>query len=297
MTSDAGPLPAFDLEAHRGGAGLWPENTLEAFGRALALGVSTLELDVHLTAEDDVVVAHDPALADARLIRELTRADLPPTMPLLRQVAALLDERDASPVRVNLEIKYDALDAARLTTREAFVGKVVEALRVDGLVGRTSIQCFDWGVLDRVGEAEPALGRNLLVSPRYLRSTAGEPSPWFDGLAVDADFVRTAAAEGFSAISPVHGSPYRSGVGDPAYEPFTTPALVDEAHAAGLAVIPYVVDDEATMRHLVRIGVDGLITNLPGRLRAVLAAEGRELPPAFPGGEDNQAARPDVSSS
>jgi glycerophosphoryl diester phosphodiesterase len=281
---DPAQAPVFDVQAHRGGAGLWPESTLEAFGRALALGVSTLELDVHLTAQDDVVVAHDPALVDARRIRELTRADLPPTMPLLRQVAALLDERGADPVRINLEIKYDALDAAALTTREAFVAKVVEALRIDGLVGRTSIQCFDWGVLARVGEAEPALDRNLLVSPRYLRSSAEAPSPWFDGLAVDADFVRTAAVEGFTAISPVHGSPYRSGVGDPSYRPFATRALVREAHAAGLAVIPYVVDDEATMRHLVRIGVDGLITNHPGRLREVLAAEGRGLPPAFPGG-------------
>jgi glycerophosphoryl diester phosphodiesterase len=281
---DPAQAPVFDVQAHRGGAGLWPENTLEAFGRALALGVSTLELDVHLTAQDDVVVAHDPALVDARRIRELTRADLPPTMPLLRQVAALLDERGADPVRINLEIKYDALDAAALTTREAFVAKVVEALRIDGLVGRTSIQCFDWGVLARVGEAEPALDRNLLVSPRYLRSSAEAPSPWFDGLAVDADFVRTAAVEGFTAISPVHGSPYRSGVGDPSYRPFATRALVREAHAAGLAVIPYVVDDGATMRHLVRIGVDGLITNHPGRLREVLAAEGRGLPPAFPGG-------------
>ena len=273
----------FDLQAHRGGAGLWPENTLEAFGRALALGVSTLELDVHLTAEDDVVVAHDPALADARRIRELTRADLPPTMPLLRQVAALIRERGAYSVRINLEIKYDALDAAQLTTREAFVAKVVEALRIDGLVGRTSIQCFDWGVLARVGEAEPALARNLLVSPKYLRSTAETPSPWFDGLAVDADFVRTAAGEGFTAISPVHGSPYTSGVEDPAYRPFTTRALIDEAHAAGLRVIPYVVDDEPTMRHLVRLGVDGLITNHPQRLREVLAGEGLALPAAFPG--------------
>ena len=233
----------FDLQAHRGGAGLWPENTLEAFGRALALGVSTLELDVHLTAEDDVVVAHDP-------------------------------------VRVNLEIKYDALDAARLTTREAFVAKVVEALRVDDLVARTSIQCFDWGVLARVGEAEPALQRNLLVSPKYLKGD----SPWFDGLAVDADFVRTAAAQGLTAISPIHGSPYTSGVDDPAYRPFVTAAMVDEAHAAGLGVIPYVVDDEPTLRHLVRLGVDGLITNRPERLRDVLEREGRALPPAFPGG-------------
>jgi glycerophosphoryl diester phosphodiesterase len=271
----------FDLQAHRGGAGLWPENTLEAFGRALALGVSTLELDVHLTAQDDVVVAHDPALADARRIRELTRADLPPTMPLLRQVAALLDERGADPVRINLEIKYDALDAAQLTSREAFVVKVVDALRIDGLVTRTSIQCFDWGVLHRVGEAEPALDRNLLVSPKYLRATADAPSPWFDGLAVDADFVRTAAAEGFAAISPIHGSPFRSGVTDPAYQPFATEAMIGEAHAAGLAVIPYVVDDEATMRHLVRVGADGLITNRPDLLRDVLAQEDRELPPTF----------------
>ena len=279
----------FDLQAHRGGAGLWPENTLEAFGRALALGVSTLELDVHLTAEDDVVVAHDPALADARRIRQLTRADLPPTLPLLRQVAALLRERGADPVRINLEIKYDALDASHLTSREAFVAKVVEALRIDGLVPRTSIQCFDWGVLARVHEAEPVLERNLLVSPKYLRSTADAPSPWFDGLAVDRDFVRTAAAEGFTAISPIHGSPFRSGVTDPAYTPFATEAMLAQAHGAGLAVIPYVVDDEPTMRHLVRLGVDGLITNHPERLRDVLAAEGLPLPPEFPRGEATPA--------
>ncbi len=286
---------SFDLQAHRGGAGLWPENTLEAFGRALALGVSTLELDVHLTSEDDVVVAHDAALADARLIRQLTRADLPPTMPLLCQVAALLRERGADPVRINLEIKYDALDAAQLTTRGAFVAKVVEALRIDGLVGSTSIQCFDWGVLARVHEAEPALDRILLVSPKYLRSTADAPSPWFDGLAVDANFVRTAAAEGFTAISPIHGSPFASGVDDPAYEPFATGALVDEAHEAGLRVIPYVVDDEATMRHFVRLGADGLITNHPERLRDVLASEGRPLPPAFPRDRGNHGTPVGVS--
>ena len=55
------------------------------------------------------------------------------------------------------------------------------------------------------------------------------------------------------------------------------------AHAAGLAVVPYGVDDAPTMRHLVRRGVDGLITNHPERLRDVLAGEGRNLPPACPG--------------
>ena len=67
---------------------------------------------------------------------------------------------------------------------------------------------------------------------------------------MDRDFVATAAAEGFTAVSPIHGSPYLSGVDDPAYVPFATEDLIDRAHAAGLAVIPYVVDDGPTMRHL-----------------------------------------------
>jgi glycerophosphoryl diester phosphodiesterase len=238
---------------------------------------------VHLTAGDDVVVSHDPALADARRIRTLTRADLPPTMPLLRQVAALLEERGADDVGVNLEIKYDALAAAELTSRSDFVDVVVDAIRTDGLVGRTSIQCFDWGVLRLVGDTEPLLARNLLVSPRYLRASPDGPSPWFDGLEVEEHFVRTAAAQGFDAVSPVHGSPFASGVDDPAYVPFTTPELVTDAHDAGLRVIPYVVDDPPTMRALLGAGVDGLITNRPDLLRDVLATVGRDLPPAYPG--------------
>lgn len=275
----------FDLQAHRGGAGLHPENTLEAFGAAMALGVSTLELDVHLTRDDDVVVSHDPALADARLIRQLGRADLPPTMPLLRDVAALLSDRAADPVRINLEIKYDALQitgsAAELTSRADFVAVTLDAIRIDGLVERTSIQCFDWGVLGLVGKEEPRVRRNLLVSPKYLKPAPDGPSRWFDGLAVAADFVVTAAEQGFDAISPLHGSPFLSGVGDAAYVPFATGELVDRAHEVGLQVIPYVVDDPPTMAALVRLGVDGLITNYPDRLREVLASLGLPLPESF----------------
>jgi glycerophosphoryl diester phosphodiesterase len=272
----------FDLQAHRGGAGLHPENTLAAFGAALSLGVSTLELDVHLTRDDDVVVSHDPALADARLIRQLTRPDLPPTMPLLRDVAALLDEREAHGVRLNLEIKYDAMAAAELTSRAEFVAVTLDAIRIDGLVDRTSVQCFDWGVLGLVGKEERGVRRNLLVSPKYLRPGRDGPSRWFGGLDVAEEFVVTAAEQGFDAISPSHGSPFLSGVDDAAYVPFASGELIDSAHALGLQVIPYVVDDPPTMTALVRLGVDGLITNHPGRLRGVLEANGLPLPDSFP---------------
>ena len=272
----------FDLQAHRGGAGLHPENTLAAFGAALTLGVSTLELDVHLTREDDVVVSHDPALADARLIRQLTRPDLPPTMPLLRDVAALLDERRAHTVRINLEIKYDAMAAAELTSRADFVAVTLEAIRIDGLVDRTSVQCFDWGVLQLVGKQEQGVRRNLLVSPKYLKPEQDGPSRWFGGLDVAEEFVVTAAEQGFDAISPMHGSPFLSGVDDAAYVPFASGELIDRAHDVGLQVIPYVVDDPPTMAALVRLGVDGLITNHPARLRGVLEAHGLPLPESFP---------------
>jgi len=272
----------FDLQAHRGGAGLHPENTLAAFGAALTLGVSTLELDVHLTRDNDVVVSHDPALADARLIRQLTRPDLPPTMPLLRDVAALLDERQAHGVRVNLEIKYDAMAAAELTSRAEFVAVALDAIRIDGLVDRTSVQCFDWGVLGLVGKEEQGVRRNLLVSPKHLEPEQDGPSRWFDGLDVAEEFVVTAAEQGFDAISPMHGSPFQGGVDDAAYVPFASGELIDSAHEVGLQVIPYVVDDPPTMAALVRLGVDGLITNHPELLRGVLEANGLPLPKSFP---------------
>lgn len=277
-------MTTFDVQAHRGGAGPHPENTLAAFGDALALGVSTLELDVHLTREDDVVVSHDPALADARVIRQLTRADLPASMPLLRDVAALLARREADEVRLNLEIKYDAMAAAELTTRADFVAVTVDAIRIDGLVHRTSVQCFDWSVLGMVGKEEPALRRNLLVSPKHLKPDRRGPSRWFGGLEVAEEFVVTAAEQGFDAISPIHGSPFLGGVDDAAYVPFVTGELVASAHSAGLQVIPYVVDDSPTMAALIRLGVDGLITNRPDRLRAVLTDLGMPLPRSCPRG-------------
>ena len=66
------------------------------------------------------------------------------------------------------------------------------------------------------------------------------------------------------------------------FRSYATRAMVEEAHAAGLGVVPYVVDDPPTMRHLVDLGVDGLITNRPDLLREVLAGLGRPLPTAYP---------------
>jgi hypothetical protein len=93
--------------------------------------------------------------------------------------------------------------------------------------------------------------------------------------------VRAAKSFGAAALSPVHGNPQGGTVNDPNYVPFITKALVDEAHAAGMKVIPWTIDDPATINKLIDDGVDGLITDYPDRLREVLAARGLALPTSY----------------
>lgn len=299
----------FDVQAHRGGSGLTPENTLEAFGAALTLGVSTLECDVHVSRDQVLVVSHDREIVSGphtgQLVHQLTydelrsvdvaglrAADFPDRpaatgllMPAFADVLALVAERGADEVGLNVEIKYDATAPSEGATRDVFVELLVDMVGRAGLTPRTSVQSFDWGALKMVRRADPAMRLNLLLNPTYLRDVGSAPSPWLDDVRL-ADFgddpVATAAALGFNAVSPIHGRPYRSGVGDPAYRPVVTPELVEHAHLLGLRVVPYVVDDPATMGHFVDLGVDGLITDYPDRLRAVLAERAEELPTAYP---------------
>lgn len=92
-----------------------------------------------------------------------------------------------------------------------------------------------------------------------------------------------AAADSFDAdaVSPVHGDPQGGTVNDPGYVPFTTPELVRAAHRRGMAVVPWTVNDVATMEALIDVGVDGLITDRPDVLRTVLAEDGFRLPKAY----------------
>lgn len=331
---DAEPLDVFDVQAHRGGTGLRPENTLAAFDHALSLGVTTLECDVHITRDGVAVVTHDRQVGGARnrdtapategdpdfpyvggYLSRLTweqvrtidvgsvvhldhqgQQPVPGArMPRLEDVFSLLVERGAETVGINVETKFDAVAPEESAPRERFVEVVTAAVRAAGMVERTSVQSFDWTVLRLVREHEPALRLNALTGGHYLEVGMPGGSPWLGGLDIDdcdGNLVSAAASLGFDAVSPVHGSPYRSGVRDPAYRPFVTAAMVADAHAAGMRVIPYTVDDPDTMRALVDLGVDGLITNYPDRLRVVLEAAGREVPAAYPHVSDTDRMNP-----
>ena len=264
-----GELTAFDLQAHRGGAGLRTANTLRAFGHALEVGVSTLEFDVQISNDRVAMVSHDRVLPDGEFVSWLPRVELP--LDTLAEVIALLEQRGADEVGLNIETKFDVVHPDEVAPRERFVGVVVATVQAADFVARTSIQCFDWDVLDLVRQAEPGLRLNVLTNTAYLEIGLPGASPWMAGVDIDAydgDVVRAASDRGYTALSPSHS--------------LITAEMVAQAHGAGLQVIPYTVDEPGVMEHLIGLGVDGLITNRPDVLRGILDARGLPLPRRYP---------------
>jgi glycerophosphoryl diester phosphodiesterase len=299
---------AFDLQAHRGGRGLWPENTLYAFDQSLALGVSTLELDIAITADGVPVVSHDMALnpehtrdaAGAWLpaagppIGSLTLAQLQAydvgrlrpgsryagqfagqaardgeRIPTLASVFALVRERKADAVRFNIETKLDPTRPGDSASPEVMVRAVLAEIDKAGMARRVTVQSFDWRSLALVGRLAPQLPRAYLTSARTL-----EDSRWSAGLdaasfASTPKLVQAAAGE---PGGPVLWSPSSSEA---------TPASVKEAQAMGFQVIPWTVNQPAEMARLMGLGVDGLITDYPDVLRSAMRAQGLPLPPGF----------------
>ncbi|GAA4869831.1 glycerophosphodiester phosphodiesterase family protein [Saccharopolyspora cebuensis] len=210
-------------------------------------------------------------------------------MALLSEVFDLVERYRAQQVRFNVETKVEAAAPDETAPREQFVRIVAREVREAGLLHRVSVQSFDWGALMRMREVEPRLPLVALTNGDFLE--VGEPgaSPWLGGIDIDdfgGDLVAAAASFGADAISPVHGMPQDGRVTDPDYRPYTTPGLVTRAHAAGLAVIPWTVDDEPTMAALMDAGVDGIITDHPDRLRELMADRRLKLPKRYPAPQD-----------
>ena len=323
--AEAGHRRAFDLQAHRGGLALVVENTLPAFANALALGVSTLELDVQVTEDGRAVVTHDRRVNGAKCrdtapatpgdpeypyagkyVNTLTLAQvrtldcgsqrlpqfpeqrLAPgaRMPLLSEVFALVRRHRAHGVGLNIETKVEAGAPSETAPRERFVRVTLAEIRKARIERQVTIQSFDWGALMLVRRLAPRLPIVALTNGQQFLQV-GQPgaSPWLGGIDIDdfgGSLVRATKSFGADAISPVHGDPQNGSVADPGYVPFTTPALVREAHRAGQRVIPWTVDDRPTMESLIDAGVDGIITDRPDLLRTVLADRGHRLPRAYP---------------
>ncbi|WP_049565288.1 glycerophosphodiester phosphodiesterase [Streptomyces sp. SBT349] len=206
-------------------------------------------------------------------------------MPLLTEVFDLVERYRAHGVQLNIETKVEAGAPHETAPREQFVQVVAREVRRARMIDQVSVQSFDWGALMRMREVEPRLPIVALTNgQQFLQVGMPGASPWLGGIDIDdfgGSLVDAAASFGADAISPVHGAPQDGQVGQPGYVPYVTEAMVDEAHAAGLRVIPWTVDDVATMNKLIDDGVDGIITDYPDRLRTVMQERGLTLPKQY----------------
>ncbi|SNY03831.1 glycerophosphodiester phosphodiesterase family protein [Paractinoplanes atraurantiacus] len=215
-------------------------------------------------------------------------------MPLLSEVFALVKRYRADGVTLNVETKVEAGAPAETAPREQFVRVTAAEIRRAGLLRQVTIQSFDWGALKRMRQIEPRLPLVALTNYDFLQTGQPGASPWLGGIDIDdfgGDPIRAIKSFGASAFSPVHGFPQNGTVTDPAYKPYVTREMVRHAHAYGIKVVPWTVDDVPTMTKLIDDGVDGLITDYPDRLRTLLARKGFKLPRPYASPFDVQAHR------
>jgi glycerophosphoryl diester phosphodiesterase len=300
---------SFDLQAHRGGRGEWTEESLAAFANSLKLGVTTLELDTHLTSDGKVIVWHDDTIQADKCrdtapatpgdqqfpyvgdrVAELSLAQIKtldcgfvqlkgyPEQDViegnriveLKDVFQLVRDADAKKVRFNIETKVeDGLSGGEGMV--ALTKAVVTEIYAAGMAERSTVQSFGWSSLNLTKTLAPELPLVALSSgDAWLEVGKPGVSPNLGGIDIDTyggSLAKAAAAQGYDAISPT----FRS----------VTPGMITEAHELGLPVIPWTVNTTADMERLMDLGVDGIISDYPTRLRTVMEERGLKLPKAY----------------
>ena len=259
------------LTAHRGGAALAPENTLEAFVEAVELwGADLLELDVRLTADGHVVVIHDAT------VDRTTDG----TGPVADHTLAALQRLDAGARFL------DPLGAPSRAGRGIRVPLLAEVLeRLPGVRVNAEAKCPEVaGPLRRVVEAHAATHRVLIAAEheRSRRAARGYRGPWGASRSQLMPFwllhatplgrLYTPAVDVFQIPPRVEG------------REVVTPRLIAEAHRRNIPVHVWTIDDPDEMRRLLALGVDSIQSDRPDRLALVLhEVTGRPLPPGLTG--------------
>jgi glycerophosphoryl diester phosphodiesterase len=243
------------LVAHRGGAGLAPENTLAAFESGIAQKADAVELDVHLSKDGQVVVMHDPNLsrttdgsgdiADKTLaeLKKLNAAANYPGSYASQQIPTLEDAVNLVNGRVGMQVEIKTkTDGSRYPGIEQ---KVVDILRKGNMIDKATIISFDWPTLQDIKKIEPKLKTGALANAAYFRQVTSPAT----------------AAQQVKAIGADYFGPEKS---------YLTADLLAELHKQGIGGGAWTVDDQGDMRKLAALKPDFLTTNRPDLLRQVL---------------------------
>lgn len=232
--------------AHRGASAQYPENTLLAFRKAIEQGVDVLEIDIHRTADHELIVMHDPTLERTtnghgniheHLLQEIRQLDAGQgeTVPLLKEAIQLARE---SQVRLYVEVK-GATEPEELAIAEG----VIQALEATNFLSQTIVTSF----------SAKALLRAKTLNPEV--STMLDPSPQ-DGSLTPRQICAQALAAGANCVS---------------YDfHLLTPEIAKECRLSGLALWPWAPDEPEDIRNVLSLDVQGMMTNRPDTLNEVL---------------------------
>lgn len=296
---------AFDLQGHRGARGLAPENSLAGFERALALGVTTLELDVAVTRDGVLVVHHDlglnPDVARDAQGRWLERPGAPihtmswaelqaydigrlkpgsryasqfpeqapidgTRIPRLADLFERVRRGGHDKVRVAIETKLNPLLPDATPPPEAFARLVVDEIRRAGMQQRVQIQSFDWRTLQVVQRIAPEIPTVYLTAQQRWLDNVAAGKP--EGSPWTAGFQHRDHGSIPKLIKAAGGTIWSVHFAD------LDATGVKEAQALGLKVLAWTINDAATMGRMIDLGIDGLITDRPDIARQVLAQRG-----------------------
>ena len=267
-------VTTFDEEAHRGGRGLYPENTIPAMLHAIDLNVTTLEMDLVISADRKVVVSHDVYFNEhitttpegetlkkgegaKRLIYlmpydSVKKYDVGlkphPDYPRQKKIAVykplladLLDATEAYArtkgrvMEYNIEIKSKPEnDGKKHPQVEEFVDLAMAVIREKGIASRTILQSFDPRALQVMHRKYPDVRTSLLMEASDKRSLAEQLKEM--------------------GFTPAVYSPNSA---------LVTPELMKECRALGIRVIPWTVNSLEEMKRLKALGVDGIISDYP----------------------------------
>lgn len=261
------------VAAHRGGALLWPENSLLAFRNALALGADLVELDVHLTADGGVAVVHDPtvdrttdgtgivaALSTTELRRlrlrgpdgSVTEERLPMLEDVLAIVAGsqaglLLEVKGPQPgLGVARERRDERIDVIPGPVYEGLEERLLAAVQATGLHERTAMMSANPKVLERLRRLDRQQRLTLLVAGIHVELVGARSQ----------DAVEWAVSAGAADLGLQHT--------------LATEGLLAAARAAGVTVGVWTVNDEPTLRRMAQLGVDVITSDRPDLALRVL---------------------------
>ena len=245
--------------SHRGANRVAPQNTIEAFKRSIEIGCDGFETDIHLTKDGIPGVCHnftiDETSTGKGAIKNMTLEELRqydfgsykgpefkgikiPTLDEFLEVSKSMGDKMKV---MNIEMKSEKFGEAGTELAE----KTIDAVKNHGLFDKLLVSSFDPAILVVCKKVDKNCKTGLLYSPDNIISLKIAPRP--------VSFAREIGAD---ALHPLYI--------------YVTRLYVERAHRAGIQVNPWTVNKESTAKHLLKLGVDGLITDEPGLMNKVI---------------------------